>query len=314
MDTVLPPAEQREFVLRALKTLALADGAIHSQEQRLLEIAAEALGLEAELDAVETIEPEELAAGLTESDSREALMKRLVLLSTLDAEVSEEEVALLERYGAALGVEERAVHNLRQLMQGHVRRMAFDLARRSFAPGMLKSIWSEEGLAGLWRLAKAALGLTDPELAARFEALGELADDTLGYAVFHQFADNGFPYPGQKKGIPILFHDLGHVLAGYGTEPEGELKVAGFQAGYLNEDPLVMYLMICMLFQLGIEPMAKLRGVPAYKGRLDLDTFLEAFRRGQALECNLLHWDPWPHMERKLDDVRTELGIPALSA
>ena len=37
------------------------------------------------------------------------------------------------------------------------------------------------------------------------------------------------------------------------------------------------------------------------------------FERGKALKCNLLSWDPWPHMGRPLDDVREELGIPPLS-
>jgi uncharacterized tellurite resistance protein B-like protein len=312
---MLPPPEQGVLVLRALKTLALADGEMHPQELRLIEIASEVLGLEVEVEALQVIEPDALAEGLTEIDSREALMKRLVLLSTLDSEVSEEEVALLERYGSALGVAERAVHNMRQLVQGHVRRMAFDLARRSFAPTLLKSFWSKEGLAGLWKLAKAILGLTDAKLAARFEALGELSEDTLGYGIYHQFVDNGFPYPGQKHGVPadFLFHDLGHVLSGYSTQPEGELKVAGFQAGYLDEDPLVMYLMIAMLFQLGIEPIAKARGVPAHRGLFDIDTFMEAFDRGRALRRNLLHWDPWPHMKRPLEEVRRELGVPPLA-
>ncbi len=144
-------------------------------------------------------------------------MKHLVLLSTLDTEVSEAEVTLMERYGAALGIEERAVHN------------------------------------------------------------------------------------------------LGHVLAGYGTDPAGELKVAGFQAGYMEEDPLVMYLMIAMLFQLGVEPIAEMRRVEPARGMLDLDTLLEAVRRGQGLRVNLLHWDPWPHMSRSLEEVRTELGVPPLA-
>ena len=97
MTLLLPPTEHGVFVIRALKSLALADGAIHPQEQRLIEIAAETLGLDVDVAALETIEPDELASGLSESDSREALMKHMVLLSTLDAEVSEDEVALLER-------------------------------------------------------------------------------------------------------------------------------------------------------------------------------------------------------------------------
>ena len=314
LEPVLPPPGQRLPVLRALKTVALTDGELHPKETQLLELAAEAMGLTVDLQDLAPIEPEELAEGLTDAPTRAALMKRLVFLSTLDAEVSAAEVALLERYGTALGVEERAVHNMRQLVQGQLRLMAFDLGRRSFAPAMLGEIWSREGLAGLFTFAKVALGLQDAAAAARFEALGELPADTLGRALYHQFVDNGFPYSGQKHGAPAnaLFHDLGHVLAGYDTSPAGELQVAGFQAGYLDQDPLVMYLMIAFLFQLGLEPIAKARGVTAEKGMLDLETFQVAYRRGRAMTTNLIGWDPWPHMERPLDEVRAELGVPAL--
>ncbi len=312
----LPPPSQRVFALRALKTLALADGELHPQERRLLEIAADAMGFCEGIESLEPIEPVALAEGLTDLEARVSLMQRLVILSTLDAEVSEAEVDLLERFGDALGVDERAVHNLRQLVEGHVFRMAFDLGRRSFLPTKLRSIWSERGLTGLWELAKPMLGVPDPELAARFEALGALPGDTFGYALFHQFVDNGFAYPGQRFGgaDSILFHDAGHVLAGYDTSPAGELKVAGFQAGYMDEDGLAMFLMIASLFQLGIEELARARRVKAEKGMLDVDSFREAYARGRAMNTNLLTWDPWPSLERPLEEVRAELGVPPLAA
>lgn len=72
-----------------------------------------------------------------------------------------------------------------------------------------------------------------------------------------------------------------------------------------------MYLMIAMLFQLAIEPLAKLRGVEAARGMLDIDRYQEAVERGRAMKVNLMDWDPWPHMARPLDEVRDELGIVA---
>jgi hypothetical protein len=75
-----------------------------------------------------------------------------------------------------------------------------------------------------------------------------------------------------------------------------------------------MYLMIAMFFQLGIEPLAEMRGVPAHKGLLDFEAFRTAYMRGQACNADLTTWDPWPHMERPLEEVRAELAIPPVAA
>jgi uncharacterized tellurite resistance protein B-like protein len=311
MDLVIPPRDQAIYAIRAMKSVALADGELHPQERRMLELALELFELELDVDAIETIEPEALAEGLTDPDARHNFVSRLVVLTTLDGEVTPDEVELVERYAAALGVEERAVKNLRQLSEGHVRAMMFDLGRRSFMPKLIKGVWQDQGLRGLWTIAKAAAGIEDAEQAARFAALAELPEHTLGYALYHQFADNGFAYPGQKHGPPaaMLFHDVGHVLAGYGTSPREELLVCAFQCGYMGDDGLVMYLMIAMLFQLAIEPIAKLRGVPAHRELVDVDTFMTAYERGKAMRSTLVGWDPWPHVERPLAEVRAELGV-----
>jgi uncharacterized tellurite resistance protein B-like protein len=313
MDLLAPPPEQATYAIRAMKTVAVADGELHPQERRMIELALELFELDVELDidALDPITPEELAEGLTGADVRAKFIQRLVVLTTLDGEVTAAEVELVERYAAALGVDERAVKNIRQLIEGHVRTLMFDLGRRSFMPRLVKSIWREQGVRGLWTMAKAIAGIQDAEQAARFAALGELPEDTLGYALFHQFVDNDFAYPGQKHGPPpvMAFHDLGHVIGGYGTTPRDELLVCAFQCGYMGDDGLVMYLMIAMLFQLAIEPVAKLRGVAAHKGLVDVDTFMAAYERGKALKRTLVGWDFWPHVERPLAEVRAEFGL-----
>jgi len=311
MDLVLPARHERLFVLRALKSLALADGSLHPEELRMLEVARDLFGLADDLEELDCITPEEVAAGITNPKIRLALIQRMIVLSTLDTEVSEAEVELIERFRVALEVEERTVHNLRQLTQGHIRPMAFDLGRRSFVPKKIKSIWSEAGLRGIWKLAKPLLEIEDPVLAKKFEDLGNLDSGTFGYQLHDHFVSNGFLYPGQAKGSPasMLFHDATHVLAGFDTDPKGELLTAGFQAGYMGEDGLVMFMMIACFFQLGLEPLAKLRGVPAYKGQLNVDTFRDAFVRGKHVNRNLTFWDPWPHMGQSIEIVRDGLNI-----
>lgn len=312
MDLIVPPRTQAVLALRAMKTLALADGELHPQERRMIEIAVEVFELELDIDALEPLEPASLAEQLSEPEAREGFIERLVVLATLDGEVTAEEVELIEAYAEAVGVDHHGVTALRRLVDGHVRRMMFGLGRRSFMPKLIAGVWRERGLRGLWTIGKAAAGIPDAEEAARFEALGELGPETLGNQLYHQFADNGFAYPGQRHGPPsaMLFHDLGHVIGGFGTEPRDELLVCAFQCGYMGEDDaLVMYLVIAMLFQLAVEPVAKLRGVPAHKALVDVDTFRAAYERGKALNRSLVGWDPWPHMDQPVAAVRAELGL-----
>jgi len=305
-----PTPEQAPFALRALKTVALASGELDPQERRFLEIACEVLGTPHDVDALAPISPEELAAAIEDPEVREALVQRMVVMAMMDGDIDRAEIAAVEAFARALAVSEPALRTMTLYVSNHHKLLAFDLARRSFAPERIKAIWREEGLAGLWKVVKAGLGATNPAMAARFHALAELPEGTLGRALFEFYRENGFTAPGEKYGPPdnILFHDLGHVLGGYPTDPSGEVRIAGFQAGYLGEGAFFMTQFIMLLFHLG----ANIRpGVTATRGMFDLDAFRREFLRGRQVKVNLLHWDPWPHMARPIAEVRAELGVPA---
>jgi len=303
-------APQATVALRALATVALSDGPLAPRERRLIETARDAHGLTLDVDALDAITPEDTAAAIEDAAARHALVQRLVLVCLMDAAVSEEEVRAVEAFAAALQIDESGVRHVRQLLEGKTRWVAFDMLRRSFIKTKMKDVWATDGVSGVLGFVKAAASVPDAAVAARFAALGELPEGTLGRAIYVHFQENGFASPGSGAAgaVPAggLFHDLGHVLAGYSTDPDGELQIGAFQAGYLGEDGFLMTLFILMLFHLGapIRP-----GVEPTVGRMDFDRFHAAYRRGRAVRVNLLTWDPWPHMERPLSELRVELGI-----
>ena len=311
MKFILPPLEKRIYALRALKMIAMASGQIHENQNKMLQIAIGVMKIPTTLEELEPIDPTTLATHIEGAELRLALVQRLVIMTILDGEVVSAEIDLLEQFAAALQVEDKIVRNMRQLVDGHYKRMVFDIARRSFARKQMGHVWNEEGLKGILKIAKTAMGITDSEQTQRFKALSKLGEHTLGYHLYQEFEKNGFPFPGEKGGVPenMLFHDVSHVISGYGNDPQGELLVSGFQAGYMGEDGMIMIMMISFLFQLGIEPIAKLRGVSPTKNMLDIETYRKAFLRGKSLNTNLMYWDPWPHMERSLEDIRAELGL-----
>jgi hypothetical protein len=108
----------------------------------------------------------------------------------------------------------------------------------------------------------------------------------------------------------MTFHDLGHVLSGYGTDPQSEIQQAAFQAGFARRDGFSFLLFGILQFHLGmrVTPVAK-----GHRGLFDVPLVLNALRRGAECKVDLSEgFDIFAHKDRPLDEVRSELGIPPL--
>jgi hypothetical protein len=199
-------------------------------------------------------------------------------------------------------------------------RFALDFYRRSNLGDYVENQYKNQG--GILAVAKSVLGfkglVKDPELAARFHALGKLPEDTWGHGLYRYYADNGFHFPGEAGGFPVgaLFHDFGHVLAGYDASPEGELQIAAFQAGYRKSDDAFFTILFAVLIHTaGVNvspiPMPK---VPGRIGEGDLaERMLHALQRGNEVNTDLADgWDFWPWVEVPLEEARRRLGVPPL--
>jgi hypothetical protein len=303
--------EQALAGLRGAKAIALADGTLSEAEVALLEAAARALGVTCDVAALLPASGEEVAALLPAGVLRERAVEAAIVLAMIDGVVRPEEVRAIETYARALGVDEPRVANLRQLSAGHVRRMWVDLARRSFAKPIFEEALRRRGLGGVWKIVAPMIGLgKDPDLARRYANLGALPGGTLGHGYFRFIVDNELGFPGEgvvaEEGV---WHDLTHVLAGYGTDPEGEVAVVSFIAGYRREDPFFWIFTIALQFHLGIKvsPYS-----PNLTGHFDTENVLRAMRRGMAMTKDLsVDWDFWPDLALPVETVRAKYGIVA---
>lgn len=303
----LAPA-QASYAMAALRAVALADGALAESEHELLVVSGELLGLDIPLEAIPPLDLDALAEAIPDPAHRAALVQRLVLMAMLDGEIRRAEIDQARAIAARLGVLQPAIRQMELFVAGRSKLLAFDLMRRSFVATQVRRIWRREGVRGMARLAKQASGKADRSLAARYLALDALPDGTLGKELFRHFRRNDFALPGEAKSAPeaLLFHDLGHVLTGYGTDADGEVQQAGFEAGFMGEDGFSVMLLAIYLFHLGADINPSTR--PS-KGRFALAPFRAAFARGTTLTVDLREWDPWRHMSARLDDVRAHLGI-----
>lgn len=315
MEFIVPTPEQGIYGLRAMKTIALADGALDTSELAMLRAGQELSGAVCDLDALEIIEPAALASALTnigaDDQLRWQMVQAMVLMATVDQEAEKSEVALIERFAEALGVDSFTVGTLRKLAKGHNRLVRFDILRRFWAVDKVRERIKERGLRELWAVLQALRGKhEDEEMAARYRALGELPEGTLGRTYYESMRADGFPLPGEPGSAPeaITYHDMTHVLGGYGTTSDEEILVACFSAGYRGKNPMAFVLFVLCQFHLGLQTAPG--QVPTERGRFDPATALAAIRRGAAMNVDLSQgWEYWDVVEMPIDEVRARYNI-----
>lgn len=325
MDFPRPTAEVAPYALQALTTVARAARSGLARPQCALLEAAQQVWLETELDvgALEPIAPEELAARLDDPAAARALVRLMVATSLADGPPSLEQVGLASSFASALGVEEPSIGVVAHLARGRVLRFRIAFLRHSHIRQYLRN--TRRMLGGLRPVIRAVLiagGVLgeDAELSRRYRALGELPEGTLGREFFRHYTGEGLKFPGEKGGFPVgaLFHDFSHVLAGYDTSPEGEMRHAAFQAGYTrHEDAFFTALFAIVIHTAGLNltpfPMPVLRGRIGQAG-LARD-MLRELERGAAVKVDLGDgWDFWDYVALPIDVARAQLGIPSRQA
>lgn len=316
MELHIPPQDLVPYGLRAMKMVAMADGTFATQERALLDAAQRMFGTTHDLDALQPIEPEELAGKLVDPRLRKQIVYGMLLLSLADGEASPEEAHVVEAFAAALGVDAHEVTTFRRISEGRLLLARLDVARRFWVGPHVAERVKSGGIRWLVKTLAAFAGIReDLELAGKYRALTEYPEGTLGRAYAEFIRGNGFSFPGEKGSPPepIVIHDLTHVLSGYGTTPAQEICVTAFHAGYRKEEPFTFLLFSMMQFNLGIgvAPIT-----PGTSLQFDAPAVLAALRRGSRMNTDLTdgHWDYWADLSLPLEAVRAKYGVPPLES
>jgi hypothetical protein len=274
------------------------------------------LGIEAEIDTLAPLAPAELAAGLHTPGLAEQVVQAMLMAVLADGEPDPAAFARAEGFAAALGVAAPALRTVRLLCEHHMVLFRLDFLRRSHLRDVFADQYRHHG--GIRGLAAGVLGIRglheDPAIASRYVALGELAPDTFGHAYFEHCRSRGFAFPGEPGGFPEagVYHDLTHVLSGYGTTPAEELMVGGFTAGYRHVNPFYVILLPALTFGSGVnvtpadQPhVTAVLAAPGVATRV-----IEAVERGGRVNVDLSqNWDFWPLLPLPLAEARRRLDI-----
>jgi hypothetical protein len=252
-------------------------------------------------------------------DAGEALqlVRLMIVIALADGPPNNKQITLIEKTAKALNVQEPGVYLGRLLSENRLKRFRIEFIRRSHIRNYFANTYRMGG--GVGAVVKGVLAfrgvLANPTLSAQFLTLGQLPSETLGRHFHDHCVESQIPFPGAKGGFPIgaVYHDFTHVLSGYDTSPEGEMKAAAFQAGYTHGQWDFFTLLFALLIHtagINVAPfeMPKLLGRIGQRN-LAVEVF-HALQRGTQIKKDLGdQWDFWADVEQPIENVRRELGI-----
>lgn len=210
-------------------------------------------GAAPDVSAFTAWEPERVKEVLVDPQQRHQMSHMVVTLELLLHPLPPGLQRHAERYLAAAGIETPYLSVVRDTAQDHLVRLHADLVRNSW--------YTEQTIHGIFaghltemlrsKLSYYSLG-QDQQLAAKWRSLEQCPVGSWGHTVSEFYRVHGFAYPGEHDGIYEVgaLHDWVHVLADYGTSPEGEIDVFAFIAETMDDDRgFVQFIFTLALFQ-----------------------------------------------------------------
>jgi len=317
VNIIHPPPEQAEAIVQAMYAVASAEGTIE-----LLAIERESVAaiqrhlLHSKVDPYPGIEafPEHLAEVVSDPDMRLQVLRILLMLPFLDQRVLPEKARVVHRAARLLEVRDSGLDILDQAVKRQYRRITFGIMRRA-----IKQFRSQNDKAR-WRHYVDVVMMMFPmltrnkcSLRSKYQSLASKSPGSLGKTLYEFYRGNGFAMPGEPRSFPEKFvlHELYHIFSGYPVTRQGEMLVAAFEGGNVEQLCMDMILMSLLQDQVGTTVAGVDRGIP---GQLKPDEFFHAIARGAAMSVDLMEgWDFWCVADRKLQDLQDEYGLPPLS-
>ncbi len=321
-----PDAAESRLIAGGVAAAIAPAGGLTDLQRVLVEALVESMtGFVVPVTRVPRLNANEFATAMAcRNEAFRARMVQFMLLCSLVlVPLPDEVVARVEEYATELGIEEPMMRVASRYAHGSLGLALIDFERSGYMEtwdsATSDELHTSKPLADAWEER-----VFDDALAARWEALRDLPDGTIGREVAKFYDARGFVFPGRPGSAPprLAQHDWVHVLADYGSTVECEIEVFGFIAR-ANDDPRAFSLlaMVVSLFETGYLPKAA--GLFEYsRGHLSHEgmaaRLADAMRRGALVGAHaggpdLMTRDWFADAARSLADVRAELGIVAKS-
>jgi hypothetical protein len=239
--------------------------------------------------------PQALAGAITDPEKRTWAAHALAVLPFVDGSLDTTKVQAAEAYFDALGIHEDFVAELQDIVSHRLSAMLACMMRENMLSLHGAPVPNPDALAYFLPYQDRP----NPDLEARHLALAQSAPETLGRHYHDWYVRNGFPFPGNARGLTSEFawpHDTTHLLSGYNTTPHGELLVSTFTAGMHPDQPMEGHILpVIFSWHAGIQlnPIAK-------------------SARGASMKVDVFEpgWDFWAACAQPIDELRQQYGVP----
>lgn len=312
------PRNHADAILGAMRAIALehGEGGVTDLDRGTIAGAATiVLGLEpVALEALAPVTPEGLARELSSAEEAAQAVRMLAVMALADGVVDAAKIDLVGTYARALGVREDYLEILAETAADEIAQATACIIRKnaeSFPKLDLERL-KDGPVAPFLPYGDAP----DPELEARYAALGELPEGSFGRAFYDHFKRNSFAFPGNPVGLAEAFttpHDSSHVLSGYSTSQAGEICVSTFIGAMHPDHPMAAEVLpVLYSWNLGI----KLNEIAqSFRGAYEPRRFWTAWDRGAATTVDVVDagWDFWGATTVPLEELRAEYGVPPVA-
>lgn len=265
------------------------------------------------------LEPHSAAEAIVDEQQRHQLIQTMVVLTFMEHPPNEDDQHAIRRYAHAFHVHEDAVGILIDYVHGHTKRMILDTFRSMPMAQWEHAFAKDEGYA---TVAHSLLATFDkgesPKLAAKFHNLEQCPPASLGRKVWEMYHANGWPFPGERHGVPeaTTVHDWVHILSGYPPTPLGEIQVTAFIAACCPDPKLFGAVVLALgLYEAGAFRLPQFPEAPS-GGVLETpnapEALADAIRRGLATNTDVMEGiDHWVVANESVADLRARYGIVA---
>lgn len=312
MQLTPPPPAIAEAGLRALLTVARTQKPVEAMAMKYVEaVQKHILHTSFALHALAPISPQALASAVPDAAFRKRIVGGCVLMALITGHGVAEKEKIVKEFANALQIDDENIRVLKHAVRGRYTQIRMDLLRRFTAADRIKREFRQYGIRAVGHIVRAMMAMRgNKKMAARYQALLQLPEGTLGHAYVTFIRANGFSLPGEPGSPPemIIVHDCIHVLAEYGTSVEEETKIAAFQGGMHRDDMFGMLLFTLLQFQLGHQIV---NTAPSFEQKIQPDAWLAAYARGTQLKTDLIAtWEPKADFSTPVQVLRERFGIP----
>ncbi|MBM3648504.1 MAG: hypothetical protein FJX11_12005, partial [Alphaproteobacteria bacterium] len=198
---------ESDAILGAMRQVALAGGhALTWADTTSLRAAGRYLLRRpdvSDVGALPAVAPRDLLSTLKgEPELAREAVKYLAIMALVDGALDHKKMARVLDYARALDVEADYLTDLVEAASGHLEWAIADMWRKNFDSVVSRS---SQGLDPNKWIRPYRGSNADPALAARYEAMGKLPQNTFGKALWDFDKRNGYPFPGDPEALNASF-------------------------------------------------------------------------------------------------------------